>query len=83
MYFGSEDNDKESEAIKLIHVTFYMGIMPMHVHAVKKERWQVNKFTFIYKNEWLRILQIKKKEAYRDGIKRKGDKIGMGYMKHG
>ena len=23
-----------------------------------------------------------KKEAYRDGIKRKGDKIGMGYMKH-
>ena len=24
-----------------------------------------------------------KKEAYRDGIKRKGDKIGMGYMKHG
>ena len=24
----------------------------------------------------------KKKEAYRDGIKRKGDKIGMGYMKH-
>ena len=23
------------------------------------------------------------KEAYRDGIKRKGDKIGMGYMKHG
>ena len=24
-----------------------------------------------------------KKEAYRDGIQRKGDKIGMGYMKHG
>ena len=24
-----------------------------------------------------------KKEAYRDGIKRKGDKIWMGYMKHG
>ena len=23
-----------------------------------------------------------KKEAYRDGIKRKGDKIGMGYMKY-
>ena len=31
----------------------------------------------------LKILRIKKKEAYRDGIKRKGDKIGMGYMKHG
>jgi hypothetical protein len=28
----------------------------------------------------LNILRIKK-EAYRDGIKRKGDKIGMGYMK--
>ena len=24
-----------------------------------------------------------KKEAYRDGIKRKGDKIGIEYMKHG
>jgi hypothetical protein len=24
-----------------------------------------------------------KKEAYRDGIKRKGDKMGMGYTKHG
>ena len=24
-----------------------------------------------------------KKEAYRDDKKRKGDKIGMGYMKHG
>jgi hypothetical protein len=24
-----------------------------------------------------------KKEAYRDGIKRKGDKIGMGYIKNG
>jgi hypothetical protein len=23
------------------------------------------------------------KEAYRDGIKRKGDKTWMGYMKHG
>ena len=23
------------------------------------------------------------KRHYRDGIKRKGDKIGMGYMKHG
>ena len=23
-----------------------------------------------------------KKEVYRDGIKRKGDKIEMGYMKH-
>ena len=22
-------------------------------------------------------------EAYRDGVKRKGGKIGMGYMKHG
>ena len=31
----------------------------------------------------LNILRIKKKEAYRDGIKRKGDKIGMGYIKHG
>ena len=30
----------------------------------------------------VKILQIKK-EAYRDGIKRKGDKIAMGYMKHG
>ena len=26
---------------------------------------------------------ILKKETYRDRIKRKGDKIGMGYMKHG
>ena len=24
-----------------------------------------------------------KKDVYRDGKKRKGDKIGMGYMKHG
>ena len=31
----------------------------------------------------LKILPIKKKEAYRDGIKTKGDKIGMGYMKDG
>jgi hypothetical protein len=30
----------------------------------------------------LNILRIKK-EAYRDGIITKGDKIGMGYMKHG
>jgi hypothetical protein len=28
-------------------------------------------------------LKILRKEAYRDGIKRKGDKTGMGYMKHG
>ena len=28
-------------------------------------------------------LKILRKDAYRDGIKRKGDKIGMGYMKHG
>ena len=28
----------------------------------------------------MRILQ---NEAYTDGIKRKGDNIGMGYMKHG
>ena len=30
----------------------------------------------------LKILQIFKKVAYRYGIKRKGDKIGMGYMKN-
>ena len=36
-------------------------------HAYKNERRLVN----------LKILRIKERRAYRDGIKRKGDKIGM------
>ena len=36
-------------------------------HAYKNERRPVNK----------KILRIKERRAYRDGIKRKGDKIGM------
>ena len=39
--------------------------------------------TTMYKNEWRqvnkKILWITKRRAYRDGIKRKGDKIGMEY----
>ena len=37
-------------------------------------------------NEWRQVIKKScyfKKEAYKDGIKRKGDKIGMGYIKHG
>ena len=40
----------------------------------------------VYKNEW-RQVNLKycefEKEACSNGIKRKGDKIGMGYMKDG
>ena len=43
-------------------------------------------YVVVYINEWQQVnkktCQLKK-EAYRDGIKRKGGKIGMGYMKHG
>ena len=35
----------------------------------------------VYKSEWRQV--NKKKEADRDGIKQKGDKIGMGYMTRG
>ena len=38
--------------------------------AYKQKRRQVNK----------KILQIKERRAYRDCIKRKGDKIGMSYV---
>ena len=33
--------------------------------------------TTTYKNERRQILRIKERRAYRDGMKRKGDKIGM------
>ena len=35
MYFGGEDNDKESEAINTCYF-LYGHCAPMHVHAVKK-----------------------------------------------
>ena len=42
IYFGGEDNDKESEAINTCYF-LYGHCAPMHVHAVKKERRKVNK----------------------------------------
>ena len=43
-------------------------------------------YVVVYENE-RRLVNLNpvniKREAYRDGIKRKGDTIGMGYMKHG
>ena len=65
----------------------------MHIISVTTRHFFSIKI-FIYRglplpqrlNEWRQVNYNPanlKNEAYKDGIKRKGDKIGMGYMKHG
>ena len=62
----------------------YTGVARFSVLArkIKKSTALFNTQLALKAISKLKILRIEKKEAYRDGIK-KGDKIGMGYMKHG
>ena len=77
-----------SNLLSIAHMEVKLGthvyrIVSMTTTNKNSLRYLIVSMTTMYINEWRQvnknILWITKRRAYRDGIKRKGDKIGMEY----